>query len=79
MARSIWAEPTRLPDGRYGIYVPPPAVLAFLENPTEETLQGYLSWRRERAAKLSRAMALLESHRKRAVRNSAASPPNAAP
>ena len=61
---SIWAEPTRLPDGRYGIYVPPPAVLAFLESPTKESLQGYLAWRQERAKKLSKAMALLAEHRR---------------
>ena len=66
---SIWAEPTRLPDGRYGIYIPPSAVLAFLETPSRETLQGYLAWRRERALKLAKAMSLLAEHRESVQRN----------
>jgi hypothetical protein len=56
---SIWAEPIRLPDGRTTIYVPPPAVLGFLEDPTRETARAYLAWQEERAKKLKAAMELL--------------------
>lgn len=56
---SIWAEPIRLPDGRTTIYVPPPAVLGFLEAPTRETARAYLAWQEERARKLKAAMELL--------------------
>jgi hypothetical protein len=60
---TIWAEPIRQPDGRTSIYVPPKAVLDFLENPTPENLKGYLDWKRARAEKLRRAMELLEEYR----------------
>ena len=56
---SIWAEPIRMPDGRFSIYVPPKQVLEFLEDPTPKTLQAYLAWKKARAEKLRRAMALL--------------------
>jgi hypothetical protein len=60
---TIWAEPIRQPDGSYSLYVPPKPVLAFLENPTPESLKGYLDWKRARAEKLRRAMELLEDYR----------------
>ena len=66
--RSIWAEPVRMPDGRYAIYLPPKAVLQFLEDPTPESLDGYLAWKKERAGKLKKALALL---RERSAREQA--------
>jgi hypothetical protein len=67
LRETIWAEPTRLPDGRYAIYVPPKPVLDFLEDPTPDNLKGYLAWKKERAEKLRRALHLLEEHRANAV------------
>lgn len=65
LRESIWAEPAKLPDGRTAIYVPPKAVLDFLENPTVESLKGYLEWKRARAEKLAKALRLLEEERAR--------------
>ena len=56
---SLWAEPIRLPDGRMTTYVPPKQVLAFLENPTEESGLAYLAWQKERMAKIARASEIL--------------------
>ena len=61
---TIWAEPVRMPDGRYSVYVPPLPVLEFLEDPTRENLLGYLRWKRERAEKLGRALKLLQEYRR---------------
>lgn len=58
-AESIWAEPVRLPDGRYATYVPPRAVLEFLENPTREGARKYLEWQAERLERMRKAAALL--------------------
>ena len=63
--RSIWAEPVKMADGRYSIYLPPQAVLQFLENPTPETLEGYMAWKKERASKLKKAMRLLQAYNAR--------------
>ena len=38
--------------------------MAFLETPTQESLKGYLAWRKERSQKLAKAMALLNEHRR---------------
>jgi len=56
---SIWAEPIRLPDGRYTTYLPPRPVLEFLENPTRESARKYLDWQAERMEKMRKAAALL--------------------
>lgn len=56
---SIWAEPMRLPDGRYTTYVPPRQVLEFLENPTRENAKKYLEWQTERMDKMRKAAAML--------------------
>ncbi|HEV3029207.1 MAG TPA: thioredoxin family protein [Planctomycetota bacterium] len=40
-------------------YVPPRQVLAFLENPTEESALAYLAWQKERMAKIARASEIL--------------------
>ena len=58
---SVWAEPIRMPDGRFSVYLPPPQVLRFLDDPTPETAKGYLEWQKERITKLRRAMEMLES------------------
>jgi hypothetical protein len=76
LRESIWAEPVRQPDGRFSIYVPPKAVLDFLENPTPESLKGYLDWKRARAEKLRRALELLAEHQ---AQQEAPSPPPAPP
>jgi len=57
---SIWAEPVQSPDGRTAIRVPPPPVLAFLENPTRETGAKYLAWQEERMRKLKAAIEVLK-------------------
>ena len=57
---SIWAEPIKLPDGRYSLYVPPGPVLEFLENPTKKTARAYLAWQEERTRKMKKAIRLLE-------------------
>ena len=59
LTESLWAEPTRLPDGRYTTYVPPRAVLEFLENPTRENAAKYLKWQTERMEKLKKAASVL--------------------
>jgi len=59
LRESIWAEPVRQPDGRFAITVPPKPVLDFLEDPTPESLKGYLDWKRARAQKLKKALELL--------------------
>lgn len=56
---SIWAEPIKGPDGRMYIYIPPKAVLDFIEDPTEENARKYLAWNRERLLKYSRAAEVL--------------------
>jgi hypothetical protein len=58
---TVWAEPIRMPDGRFAVYTPAPEVLRFLDDPTTETAMGYLEWQKERLAKLRRAMEVLES------------------
>jgi hypothetical protein len=58
---TVWAEPIRMPDGRFAVYVPPPQVLRFLDDPTPETARGYLEWQKERITKLRRAMEVLEA------------------
>jgi hypothetical protein len=58
-AESVWAEPIQGPDGRTSLYVPPKAVLAFLENPTRESAAGYLAWQEERMKKLKTAIEIL--------------------
>ncbi len=60
---TIWAEPMRMPDGRMTIYVPPKAVLAFLDRPTRDTAKAYLAWQTERTAKLRAAIELLRDVR----------------
>ena len=57
--RTIWAEPIKLPDGRTVLYVPPPQVLEFLENPTLETARAYHAFQRKRAEKMRKALLLL--------------------
>lgn len=59
VVESIWAEPTRLPDGRYTTYVPPRPVLEFLEKPTRENARKYLEWQSERMEKMRKAAAML--------------------
>jgi glutaredoxin len=56
---SVWAEPIQTPDGSWMLYVPPKAVLDFLEDPSEGSAKVYLAWKREQAEKLGRAMAML--------------------
>lgn len=56
---SIWAEPTKLPDGRTSIYLPPKAVLQFLDSPSRETAKEYLAWQGERMKRLKAAMEIL--------------------
>lgn len=75
LLESIWAEPVRLPDGRFAIYLPPRAVLEFLDNPTEESLKGYLDWQRSRAEKMKKALELLEAHRARESEVRGTAPP----
>jgi hypothetical protein len=58
---TVWAEPIRMPDGRFAVYVPAPQVLRFLDDPTPETARGYLAWQKERVTKLRRAMEVLEA------------------
>ena len=58
---TVWAEPIRMPDGRFAVYVPAPQVLRFLDDPTPETARGYLEWQKDRLAKLRRAMEVLEA------------------
>lgn len=58
-SESIWAEPMRLPDGRYTTYVPPRQVLEFLENPTRENALKYLEWQTARTEKMRKAAAML--------------------
>jgi len=58
-AASLWAEPIRLPDGRYVTYTPPAQVLAFLEDPTPAAAKHYLEWQKERMSKLRKAMEML--------------------
>jgi glutaredoxin len=56
---NVWSQPIRMPDGSWTIYVPPPAVLDFLENPTKDTAKVYLAWKTEQSDKLKRAFVLL--------------------
>jgi transposase-like protein len=56
---NVWAQPIRMPDGSWTIYVPPRAVLDFLETPSKETAKAYLAWKTEQAEKLRRAFLLL--------------------
>jgi hypothetical protein len=59
VSESIWAEPIRLPDGRYTTYVPPRPVLEFMENPTRENARKYLEWQTERLEKMRKAALML--------------------
>lgn len=58
---TVFAEPVQMPDGRYAVYVPPRAVLEFLENPTKESARGYLDWQSTRSRKIATALELLEA------------------
>ena len=58
-AVSIWAEPIRLPDGRFVTYVPPKAVLDFLEEPSKENARKYLEWQKLRIDKMRKAAKVL--------------------
>jgi len=70
---SIWAEPIRLPDGRYTTYLPPRPVLEFLERPTRENARKYLDWQSARMDKMRKAAALLtEMQREKASRTAKA-------
>jgi hypothetical protein len=57
---SVWAQPIQTPDGSWLVYVPPPAVLNFLENPTAETAKAYVAWKADQAEKLKKAFNLLQ-------------------
>ncbi|MBN4071793.1 TlpA family protein disulfide reductase [bacterium AH-315-F18] len=57
---SIWAEPTRLPDGRWVTYLPPRPVLLHLSNPTRETARAYLKWQQERLSAIAKATDLIQ-------------------
>ncbi len=57
---SIWAEPIKLPDGRTQVYLPPEAVLQFLESPSKETAKEYVAWQEERMKRLKAAMEFLK-------------------
>ena len=76
---SIFAEPIRLPDGRVTVYVPPKAVLDFLETPDEESGKAYLAWQRARMEKLSRAAEILARLTGRAAPPEGEAPPRALP
>lgn len=66
VTESIWAEPIRMPDGRYTIFLPPRPVLEFLEKPTQENARRYLAWQAERMEKMRKAAAILsEVHREK--------------
>src|SRR5579863_1449268 len=56
---TVWAQPIRTPDGSWMLYVPPKAILDFLEDPSEGTANAYLAWKSEQAEKMVRAMAIL--------------------
>jgi glutaredoxin len=56
---SIWAEPIKSPDGRTQVYLPPKAVLQFLEAPSRETAKEYVAWQEERMKRLKAAMVIL--------------------
>jgi len=57
------AEPIRMPDGRFSVFLPALQVLRFLDDPTPETAKGYLEWQKERITKLRTAMEVLEATR----------------
>jgi hypothetical protein len=59
VSESIWAEPIRLPDGRFTTFVPPRQVLEFLENPTRENARKYLEWQSQRMDRMRKAAAVL--------------------
>lgn len=67
ITESIWAEPIRLPDGRYTTYLPPRPVLQFLEEPTRENGLKYLAWQSERMEKMRKAAAILSSLNQKAA------------
>ncbi len=68
VSESIWAEPIRLPDGRFTTFVPPRQVLEFLENPTRENARKYLQWQSQRMDKMRKAAAVLaEVQREKSV------------
>jgi hypothetical protein len=74
---SVWAQPIQTPDGSWMIYVPPPAVLNFLENPTAETAKAYVAWKADQAEKLKKAFSLLqEAKGKPEGKKEAATPPS---
>jgi hypothetical protein len=56
---SLWAEPIKLPDGRTQVYLPPKAVLQFLDAPSKETAKEYVAWQEERMKRLKAAMEIL--------------------
>ena len=57
---SIWAQPMVMPDGSVQTYVPPPQVVAFLNNPTSKNAKAYLAWEKERIEKIAKATAILQ-------------------
>jgi len=57
---SIWAEPIKLPDGRTQVYLPPKAVLQFLDSPSKDTAREYVAWQEERMKRLKAAMEILK-------------------
>ena len=67
MNESIWAEPVRLPDGRFTTYVPPRPVLEFLERPTRENGAKYLEWQSERMEKMRKAASILAEMQRNSV------------
>ena len=56
---SLWAEPIRQPNGQISVYVPPKAVLEFLQNPTRESGKAYLAWQAERMKQLKASIEIL--------------------
>jgi hypothetical protein len=57
---SIWAQPIVMPNGTIQVYVPPPQVVNFLNNPTPQNAQAYFNWEKERIAKIAKASAMLQ-------------------
>jgi len=55
-----WREPIIGQDGHVTYYEPPPAVLALLETPNDQTAQAYLDWQKAKTAKIEQAQKALE-------------------
>lgn len=58
---SIWAQPIVMPDGSIQVYVPPPQVIGFLNNPTSRNAKEYLLWEKQRIDKIIKATQILQS------------------